>query len=162
MKIKIFTTGGSIDKRYSTQTSDFIVADPQIETILRDGNVAFEFEIEPLLRKDSLAITEEDRRLILEKIQHEPLKHIIITHGTDTMPETARTLAAVKGKTICLTGAMQPAAFKQTDAYFNIGFAAAAVQILPAGVHLVMNGRVFDPNRVRKNVPLDRFEDIDR
>ena len=158
MKIKIFTTGGSLDKGYSTRESTFLVQDPQIGEVLDQANVAFDYEVEPLFRKDSLEITEEDRELILRKVTEDAADHILITHGTDTMALTGRRLSQVEGKTIVLTGAMQPASFKQTDAHFNIGFALAALLTLPHGVYLAMNGSIFDPHQVRKNMALDRFE----
>ena len=161
MKIKIFTTGGSLDKFYSTLESDFIVGEPQAATILRDANVTLEFEVESLLKKDSLQITDDDRAIILERVSRDPNRLIILTHGTDTMIDTAKLLTQIRGKTIVLTGAMQPAAFKTTDAYFNLGGAIIAVQTLPEGVYLVMNGKVFDPNRSIKNVGKNRFETID-
>ena len=161
MKIKIFTTGGSLDKFYSTLESDFIVGDPQAATILRDANVTFEFEVESLLKKDSLQITDDDRTIILERVSRDPNRLIVLTHGTDTMIDTAKLLTQIRGKTIVLTGAMQPAAFKTTDAYFNLGGAIIAVQTLPEGVYLVMNGKVFDPNRSIKNVGKNSFEIID-
>ncbi|MCP4902011.1 MAG: asparaginase [bacterium] len=160
MRIKIFTTGGSIDKCYSTQQSDFVVGEPQVGRALQDANVGFTVEIEPLLRKDSLEITDDDRRVIVEEVKLEPCRHVVITHGTDSMALTARALGGVPDKIIVLTGAMQPAEFKRTDAIFNIGCAVMAVQILPVGVHLVMNGRVFDPDGVTKNMELNRFEEI--
>jgi len=161
MKIKIFTTGGSLDKFYSTLESDFIVGEPQAATILRDANVTLEFEVESLLKKDSLQITDDDRAIILERVSRDPNRLIVLTHGTDTMIDTAKLLTQIRGKTIVLTGAMQPAAFKTTDAYFNLGGAIIAVQTLPEGVYLVMNGKVFDPNRSIKNVGKNRFETID-
>jgi len=161
MKIKIFTTGGSLDKFYSTLESDFIVGEPQAATILRDANVTLEFEVESLLKKDSLQITDDDRAIILERVSRDPNRLIVLTHGTDTMIDTAKLLTQIRGKTIVLTGAMQPAAFKTTDAYFNLGGAIIAVQTLPEGVYLVMNGKVFDPNRSIKNVGKNRFEIID-
>ena len=158
--IKIFTTGGSIDKGYSTVESDFVVAEPQIASILQEANVALEYEVEPLLRKDSLEITDHDRQLIAARVAADPGRRIIITHGTDTIVETALWLVAIRGKVIVLTGAMQPAAFRRTDAAFNVGCAILAVQTLPDGVYVVMNGRVFDPRRARKNLELDRFEKV--
>jgi L-asparaginase len=159
MKIKVFTTGGSLDKRYSTRDSDFIVQGPQVGDILEDANVNFEYQIEPLLRKDSLDLSEEDRDLIAARVEGDPCEKILITHGTDTMAETGRRLASVGGKTIVLTGAMQPASFKQTDAHFNVGFALAALQLLPPGVYLAMNGKLFNPDETRKNMELGRFEE---
>lgn len=156
-QIKIFTTGGSIDKYYATQESDFLVGPPQIERLLREGNVTFDYGIESLLRKDSLDITPDDRRKIVEQVRATPHRFVVITHGTDTMVDTAQALASISGKVIVLTGAMQPAAFRETDAPFNVGCAVAAVQLLPEGVYVVMNGRILDPHAVRKDVARDRF-----
>lgn len=159
MKVKIFTTGGSLDKGYSTKESAFVVQGPKIQSILEEANVTFDYEVESLFQKDSLEITDRDREVILERVRTDPASHILITHGTDTMAETGHILHSVRGKTIVLTGAMQPASFKRTDAYFNIGFALAAVRTLPEGVYLAMNGAIFDPNNVRKNMELDLFEE---
>ena len=104
-------------------------------------------------------LTEEDRDLIAERVQRDPCGKILIPHGTDTMAETGRRLLSVNGKTIVLTGSMQPASFKHSDAHFNVGFALAALRILPVGVYLAMNGNLFRPDRVRKNMDLDRFEE---
>jgi L-asparaginase len=162
VRIKIFTTGGSLDKGYSTRESAFVVQEPRIEEILREGNVTFEYEIESLFRKDSLEIAESDREAVVEAVRDDSCERILITHGTDTMAETGRRLSEIPGKTIVLTGAMQPASFKHTDAHFNIGFALAVLQTLPHGVYIAMNGSVFDPHRVRKNMELDRFEAAER
>ena len=159
MKIKIYATGGSIDKAYSTQESRFAVAEPQVSSILDEANVTIEWEVHSIFRKDSLELTADDRCAIVEKIRQDPHRHIILTHGTDTMLDTARALASIPGKVIVLTGAMQPAAFRRTDAPFNVGGAVIAVQTLPEGVYLVMNGQVFDTARTSKNLALDRFED---
>jgi L-asparaginase len=159
MIIKIFTTGGSIDKTYSTTESTFVVADPAVETILEEANAQIDYSVESLLHKDSLEITAADRQRIRHKAASTPQRHIVITHGTDTMIDTAQALSDIPGKVIVLTGAMQPAAFKQTDAAFNIGGAIIAVQTLPEGVHIVMNGQVFDPHKARKNLAENRFEE---
>lgn len=159
MRIRIFTTGGSIDKIYSTKGSSFVVGEPQSGRILQEANVNLDYEVESLLRKDSLEITDDDRRVIFEKVKSDPHRHIVITHGTDTMILTAKMLCEIPDKVIVLTGAMQPAAFKRTDAAFNVGCAIIAVQTLPAGVYVVMSGRVFDPHKARKNLELDRFEE---
>jgi L-asparaginase len=161
MTIKIFATGGSIDKTYSTKSSDFVVADPQIDDILRDANVSIAYEIVSLMKKDSLEITPADRQLIVEAVTAAPQQRIIITHGTDTMIDTAKALTGIPDKVIVLTGAMQPAAFKHTDAAFNIGCAVTAVQTLPDGVYIVMNGKIFDPINSRKNIDRNRFEPTD-
>lgn len=160
MKIKIFTVGGSIDKFYSTQKSTFVVGEPQIQNILQEANAALDVEIESLFKKDSMDVTEDDRLEIYDKVKSDPSRHIVITHGTDTMISTAKALSSIRDKVIVLTGAMQPAAFKKTDAAFNIGCAILAVQILPHGVYVVMNGKVFDPNKAAKNLESDRFEEI--
>ena len=160
MKIKVFTTGGTIDKIYFDQKSQFQVGEPQISEILKEANVTFDYEIEPILRKDSLELTDEDRRLIYETIAADPHRHIIVTHGTDTMLVTAKLLQQIPEKVIVLTGSMQPAKLRYNDALFNIGYAVAAVQLLPNGVYVAMNGRIFIPGQARKNVDLNRFEEI--
>lgn len=160
MKIKIFTTGGTIDKIYFDSKSAFEVGDSSIHELLRMANVSVEFEVESVFRKDSLDITPADRELILKRVQDEASGRIIITHGTDTMIETAKLLEQVKGKTIVLTGSMQPARFRESDASFNIGSAFSAVQVLSAGVYMALNGKIFSPKRVRKNAQLNRFEEI--
>lgn len=160
MKIKILTTGGTIDKIYFDAKSEFQVGDPQIGELLREANVSFDFEVESLLRKDSLEMTDDDRGLILRHTRDDECDRILITHGTDTMVMTANALLGVGGKTIVLTGSMQPARLRVSDAIFNIGFAIAAVQLLDAGVYIAMNGRIFDPRTARKNVEQHRFEDV--
>ena len=112
----------------------------------------------PIIRKDSLHITDADRELLRDAIAAQPARHVLVTHGTDTMVETAKVLASVPGKTIVITGALNPAGFRGSDAEFNIGTAVGAVQSLPAGVYIAMNGRSWDPLKVRKNVAANRFE----
>jgi L-asparaginase len=160
MTIHIFTTGGSIDKIYSTQVSDFVVGAPHIAILIQDANVNLAYEVTELFRKDSLHITDEDRRLLVEQVAYSPHQHIIITHGTDTMTRTGEALRAVPDKTIIITGAMQPAAFKKTDAALNIGCALAGVQILPSGVYIAMSGRIFAADKTRKNPQTDQFETL--
>ncbi|MFZ0448149.1 MAG: asparaginase domain-containing protein [Desulfatiglandaceae bacterium] len=160
MKIKIIAVGGTIDKVYFDLKSEYQVGKPEITDILEEGNIGLEYACESILRKDSLELTEDDRQLIFEKIQSDENQRILVTHGTDTMVETARKLKGVPGKVIVLTGAMSPARFKSSDAPFNIGFAMAAVQLLPTGVYIAMNGRVFDPDHVVKNREHNRFEEI--
>jgi L-asparaginase len=159
MEIKIFTTGGTIDKVYFDRLSEFQVGEPQIGEVLREANVAFQYQVEPVLHKDSLDMTEADRRQILERVAADPHRYVLITHGTDTMIETALFLREMSGKVIVLTGSMSPARFRNTDAIFNIGCAIAAVQLLPEGVYVAMNGRVFRPDHLRKNRETMQFEE---
>ncbi|KPJ78561.1 MAG: asparaginase [Deltaproteobacteria bacterium SG8_13] len=158
MKLKIITTGGTIDKIYFDAKSEFQVGEPQIGEVLKQANVALEYEIVSPVRKDSLDLTDEDRRLICRTVDSAAERHVIVTHGTDTMIETAQVLKRVSGKVIVLTGAMQPAKFQFTDAVFNIACAVMAVQLLPDGVYISMNGRIFDPDQARKNRQLNQFE----
>ena len=157
-RLFIVTTGGTIDKIYFDDMSDYQIGDPQIGQILRDMNVGFDFEVRALMRKDSLHLDDDDRKAIHDAIAHDDAEHVLVTHGTDTMVETARTLRDITGKTIVLTGALNPARFRDSDAVFNIGCAVGAVQSLPHGVHIAMNGQVWDPLRVRKNRGENRFE----
>ena len=156
----IVTTGGTIDKIYFDDKSDFQIGEPQIGRILDELGVAFRYSVIPILRKDSLHITEADRELVRATIQAQDARHVLVTHGTDSMVATARVLASIPGKTIVLTGALNPARFRGSDAEFNIGTAVGAVQSLPAGVYIAMNGRIWDPARVRKNVEANRFEPV--
>ncbi|MEZ4702070.1 MAG: asparaginase domain-containing protein [Rhodothermales bacterium] len=160
MEIKIFTTGGTIDKVYFDAKSEYAVGDPQITTILNDVGVSVPYAIERLFSKDSLEITDADRALILDRVSKESIGHILITHGTDTMVDTARALEQVTGKVIVLVGALSPARFKHSDAEFNIGFAFAAVQAMPPGVYIAMNGRIFSSGSVRKNREMNCFQAI--
>jgi L-asparaginase len=157
-KLLIVTTGGTIDKIYFDDKSDYQVGEPQISQILHAMHVAFDFEVSALLRKDSLHITAEDRKLIRAAVAASEATHVLITHGTDTMVETAAELKGLAGKTIVLTGALNPARFRDSDAIFNIGCAVGAVQCLPPGVYIAMNGRVWDPEQVRKNRNRNVFE----
>jgi len=156
----IVTTGGTIDKMYFDDKSDFQVGEPQIGRMLEELGVAFRFQIIPILRKDSLHLTATDRALIRATIAAQPARHVLMTHGTDSMIATAAALADIPDKTIVLTGALSPARFRGSDAEFNIGTAVGAVQVLPAGVYIAMNGRIWDPARVRKNVDANRFEAV--
>lgn len=160
MKLKFLTTGGTIDKVYFDAKSEFQVGSPQVLEVIKEANVTFEFEIESILQKDSLDMTEADRQLVRRRVEADSCDRIVVTHGTDTMVETARALAGIPGKTIVLTGSMQPARFRSTDAVFNIGTAIGAVQSLPPGVYLAMNGRIFDPLRTRKNREKNCFEEV--
>jgi len=159
-ELLVITTGGTIDKVYFDDKSDYQVGDPQIGRIFEELGVAFRFRVLPIIRKDSLHISGEDRELIRATIAAQPAQYVLITHGTDTMVETASVLAGIPDKTIVLTGALNPAGFRGSDAEFNIGTAVGAVQSLPAGVYVAMNGRVWNPEQVRKNVAANRFEAI--
>ena len=154
----IVTTGGTIDKIYFDDKSDFQVGEPQIGRILEELGVAFRYTVISILRKDSLHITDDDRELLRATIAAQDANHVLVTHGTDSMIETAKVLSSLTGKTIVLTGALNPARFRGSDAEFNIGTAVGAVQSLPPGVYIAMNGRIWDPARVRKNVEANRFE----
>jgi L-asparaginase len=156
--LTIVATGGTIDKIYFDDKSAYQIGAPQIGEILKQLGVAFEFEVIALMRKDSLHMDDADRDLIRRTIAAQPHRHVLVTHGTDTMVETARALAGIAGKTIVLTGALNPARFQGSDAVFNIGCAVGAIQALPDGVYIAMNGRVWDPARVRKNREANRFE----
>jgi len=160
MKLKFFTTGGTIDKVYFDAKSEFEVGPPQVSELLNDANVTFEYAVASILRKDSLDLTEADRALIREQVAADPATRIVVTHGTDTMILTALALKDIPGKTIVLTGSMQPARLRVTDAAFNLGTAVAAVQTLSPGVYIAMNGRIFNPETSRKNVASHRFEEL--
>ena len=161
MKLKIFATGGTIDKIYFDKKSQYEVGDPQAGSVLERANVVIDFEVESILRQDSLDITAEDRRLIRQAVESCPENHIIITHGTDTMIDTAAALSGIAEKTIVLTGSMYPARFHESDAVFNLGCAVIAAQTLAPGVYIAINGRIFDPMHSRKNVEMNRFEDLE-
>lgn len=161
MTIRIIAAGGTIDKVYFDEKSAYQVGEPQVLEVLREANVTVACEVVSLLRKDSLEMTDDDRVRIREAVAADAHRHVVVTHGTDTMIQTARALQGLPGKTIVLTGAMQPARFRRTDAAFNIGCAVTAVQLLPEGVYIVMNGRVFRPERVRKNAERGCFEEVE-
>ena len=160
MFIKFITTGGTIDKIYFDDLSQFEVGDSQVQHILAEGLAAFDFNIEPLLQKDSLEITDEDRQQLRDSIAADDASLFVITHGTDTMSQTAEALLGLDGKTIVLTGALSPARFRSTDAVFNVGMAVAAVQVAEPGVYIAMSGQVFEAGAVRKNRAANRFETV--
>lgn len=159
--VHIFTTGGTIDKIYFDAKNAYHVGEPAIARVLREAGVTVPFEVEPVLRKDSLEVTDDDRSILADRIAASPALHVLVTHGTDTMARTAEVLRSVPGKTIVLTGSMQPALFRDTDAVFNIGAAFLAAQALPPGVHIVMQGRVFPAGMVRKNLEKNVFEAVE-
>ncbi len=158
MLIQVFTTGGTFDKVYFDDLSEFKVGEPTAGDILTEAGVTCRFKLDSLLKKDSLALTDTDRALIKERVAACDAQHVLITHGTDTMADTAQALSVIAQKTIVLVGAMQPAAMRVSDARFNLGYAVAAAQLLPAGVYIAMNGRVFDAGKVKKNRAAGRFE----
>ena len=157
--ILVVTTGGTIDKVYFDAKSEFEVGRSMVGDLLREAQVHAPYETLEVLRKDSLDLTDADRELIRRSIEAKPNRRVVVTHGTDTMTQTARALVAIDGKTIVLTGALSPARFANTDAAFNVGMAFAAVQTLSDGVYIAMNGRVFDARRVRKDRATNRFVD---
>ena len=159
VEIKIFTTGGTIDKVYFDEKSMYEVGEPQIGEVLERSEVIVDYSIETLCHKDSLDLTDEDRRQIHDAVSNDEHRLFVVTHGTDTMAETARMLQDIPDKVIVLTGASQPARFRGSNAIFNIGCAVAAVQTLSPGVYVAMNGRIFDADKVRKNPDTRRFED---
>jgi L-asparaginase len=156
--IQIFTTGGTIDKVYFDANSEFEVGHSLLPELLSESNIHEGYRLRELMRKDSLEMTDEDREQVLAAARDCDCARIVITHGTDTMADTAAVLAGLSDKTIVLTGAMQPARMRRTDAVFNVGFAWAAVQLLPPGVYIAMNGEVFEAGAVRKNLKAQRFE----
>lgn len=156
--ILVLTTGGTIDKNYFDALSEYQIVDSGIPALLDEARVALPVRVIELMRKDSLELTEADRALIASAAREAPEKQIIVTHGTDTMTETAKVLAAeVPGKTICLTGALSPARFAETDAPFNLGMAFATAQIAAPGVYIAMSGEVFDGLKVRKDRAAGKF-----
>ena len=158
MDIAIFTTGGTIDKVYFDAKGGYEVGAPMVRELLSHARLRQMPEVTELLRKDSLEITAADREQIRLAVAACGAAHVVVTHGTDTMVETAAALMAIAGKTIVLTGALQPGRFNDSDAAFNLGLAFAAVQLCAPGVYVVANGTVFPAGRVRKNRELNRFE----
>lgn len=155
--IDIFTTGGTIDKVYFDALSEYQIGPATLPDMLRDHNVFAPHQVTQLMRKDSLELTDADRAAIFAAVAASTADKILITHGTDTMVQTGRVLAAIPGKTIVLTGAMQPASLRKSDAEFNVGFALAAVQTLGHGVYVAMNGLVFDPENTVKDRAANGF-----
>ena len=161
MTTKIFVTGGTFDKEYDEIKGLLFFNKTHISEVLKIGRCKLKVEIITLMMKDSLNITEEDRKIILENCKKTKEDKILITHGTDTMEETAKVLAnSIKDKTIVLTGAMVPYKFGSSDGLFNLGSSLAFVQTLPHGVYISMNGKYFHWNNVRKNKEIGEFEEI--
>lgn len=149
--ILVVTTGGTIDKVYFDAKSNYEVGESVVGDLLRQAQVRVPFEMLALLRKDSLEITDAERAQIRQRIEARPERRVVMTHGTDTMTDTARALMTLTDRTIVLTGSLSPARFAQTDAVFNVGMAFAAVQALPPGAYIVMNGQIFAADRVHKD-----------
>ena len=162
MHIRFITTGGTIDKIYFDALSQFEVGESVVQHILTEGLVDFEYDVVSLFQKDSLEIDAADRKVLFDYIAADDATHYVITHGTDSMPETAAALSGLDGRTIVLTGALTPARFKTTDAVFNVGMAVATVQAAGPGVYIAMSGQVFEAGAVRKNRAENRFEATDR
>jgi L-asparaginase len=160
VSVLVITTGGTIDKVYFDASSEYEIGEPTVPHVFREAGVSLPWRLQPILRKDSLEMTADDRQSIRRCCEAAEENQILITHGTDTMCDTAEALVGIPGKTILLTGALAPARFRITDAVFNLGLALGAVQTLPVGVYLGMNGTIFAAGAVRKNRELGRFEAI--
>src|ERR671936_1642675 len=160
MAIRIFVTGGTFDKEYNELTGALSFKDTHLPEMLRLGRCRLDVSIRTLMMIDSLEMTDADRELIVRHCAQSDESRIVVTHGTDTMVETAAALArGVAGKTVVLTGAMIPYAFGSSDGLFNLGSAVSFAQVLPPGVYIAMNGRVFPGDRVRKNRETGVFEE---
>jgi L-asparaginase len=158
--LEILTTGGTIDKVYFDKKSNYEVGEPFIEELLNKMNVNISFKVKSLMRIDSIDMTDVHRELILNHIINSNANNFLITHGTDTIVETAIYLKKISDKTIVLTGSLKPAIFIDNDAIFNVGSALTSSQILKKGVYIVINGQVFNPDNVRKNLEKNIFETI--
>jgi L-asparaginase len=159
--IRVFVTGGTFDKEYNELTGQLFFQDTHVPEMLRLGRCLLDAEVRALMMIDSLEMTADDRRAIAAQCREASESRIVITHGTDTMVETAAHLGReIQGKTIVLTGAMVPYKFGSSDGMFNLGSALALVQTLPPGVYIAMNGRWFAWDRVRKNREKGVFEAV--
>lgn len=159
MKIKIFITGGTFDKEYNELNGELLFKNTHLAEMLQLGRCDLDTDSRTLMMIDSLEMTDQDRQTILESCQKTPEEKIVITHGTDTMPETAQVLGKnLKDKTVVLTGAMVPYKFGSSDGLFNLGSALSFVQVLPHGVYIAMNGKYFPWDNVRKNKSVGKFE----
>jgi L-asparaginase len=159
MKITFIQTGGTIDKDYPRTTKGyaFEISEPAVKRVLEKLNPAFKYEIISALKKDSLEITEQDRQHLFDICATQENEKIIITHGTDTMIETAAALRSIPGKTIVITGAMRPERFTNSDAPINIGIAIGAVSSLPHGIYVAMHGRVYRWDTVTRDLDNGQF-----
>lgn len=162
MAIKIYICGGTFDKEYNELSGELFFKESHLPEVLRLGRSAVPVEIRTLMMVDSISITDEDRELIVHTCSKACGDRVLITHGTDTMVRTATLLAQrVKDKTIVLTGAMIPYTFGSSDGMFNLGSALAYVQVLPPGVYIAMNGRIFNWDNCRKNRKTGVFEELE-
>lgn len=155
--ILVLITGGTIDKAYFDALSEYQIVESGIPALIAQARVALPFRVMELMRKDSLELTDADRALIAAAVREAPERRVVITHGTDTMTETAKALSDIAGKTIVLTGALSPARFAETDAHFNLGMAFATAQVAAPGVWIAMSGQVFDGLKVRKDRAAGKF-----
>jgi L-asparaginase len=159
--LRILVTGGTFDKEYNERTGQLYFKDTHLPEMLRLGRSRLEVNIRTVMMIDSLEMTDADRAVIVQNCRQAAEERIVITHGTDTMTDTAAAIAAeVTGKTVVLTGAMIPYAFGSSDGLFNLGSALSFVQVLPAGVYIAMNGKCFPWDRCRKNRERGEFEDV--
>lgn len=158
--LEILTTGGTIDKVYFDNKSNYEVGDPFVEELLHKMNVNISFKVKSLMKIDSLDMTIIHREEILNYIKNSNANNFLITHGTDSIVETAIYLKKISDKTIVLTGSLKPAVFIDNDAIFNVGSALTSAQILKNGVYIVINGQVFNTDNVRKNLEKNIFETI--
>jgi len=158
--LEILTTGGTIDKVYFDKKSNYEVGDPFVEELLHKMNVNISFKVKSLMKIDSLDMTDIHREEILNYVKNSNANIFLITHGTDSIVETAIYLKKISDKTIVLTGSLKPAIFIDNDAIFNVGSALTSAQILKNGVYIVINGQVFNPDNVRKNLEKNIFETI--
>jgi L-asparaginase len=161
MAIRLFVTGGTFDKEYNELNGQLFFKDSQINEILKLGRCRLDLNVTTLMLMDSLDMTDEHRDIILESCQKCEENKIVISHGTDTMTETAKFLSEkIPGKTVVITGAMIPYKFGSSDGLFNMGSALAFVQSLPAGIYIAMNGRYYDWNNCKKNKQTGFFEEL--
>lgn len=157
--VRLLVTGGTFDKEYDEIQGRLYFRDTHVTDMLRRGRCRLDVEVRTLMMVDSLDMSPTDRHLIARNCREAPETRVVVTHGTDTMVETAQVLAeTVPGKTVVLTGAMIPYAFGSSDGLFNLGSALSFAQVLPPGVYVAMNGRHFDWNAVRKNRETGFFE----
>jgi len=160
-QVAVVTTGGTLDKIYYDALSQYQVGVSVVGRILETARVTTPFRIVELLRKDSLDLTDADRELLRATIADLPEDRVVVTHGTDTMTQSAAVLRSIPNKTVVMTGSLTPARFADSDGPFNLGMAFAAAQCLPCGVYIAMNGRIFAADKVRKDREGARFIDID-